>query len=53
MPTALFATAFAIEFGSDGDFATAVSLVTTIGSVITLTLLITFAIGNSLIISTY
>lgn len=41
VPTALFATAFAIEFGSDGDFATAVSLVTTIGSVITLTLLIT------------
>ena len=41
VPTALFATAFAIEFGSDGDFTTAVSLVTTIGSVITLTLLIT------------
>ena len=41
VPTALFATAFAIEFGSDGDFTTAVSLVTTIGSVITLALLIT------------
>ena len=42
VPTALFATAFAIEFGSDGDFATAVSLVTTLGSIITLTLLLMY-----------
>lgn len=40
MPTALFASVFATEYGSDVDFATAVTLMTTLGSIITLSILI-------------
>ena len=36
MPAATFTAVFATEFGSDAEFATSVSLVTTIGSVFTL-----------------
>lgn len=40
MPTAVVATAFALQFGSDAEFTTSVTLVSTLLSVVTLTLLL-------------
>jgi len=40
MPTGLFVTVYATEFGSDAEFASMVGMVTTIGSIITLSILL-------------
>jgi len=40
MPTAVVATAFAMQFGSDSDFTTSVTLVSTVLSTVTLTLIL-------------
>lgn len=40
MPTAVVATAFAMQFGSDAEFTSAVTLVTTAASVVTLSVLL-------------
>ena len=45
MPTAVVASAFALEFGSDAEFTSATTLVTTLASIVTLTLLLT-ALGG-------
>ncbi len=41
MPTAIFAGVLATEFGSDAEFTTAVTLVSTLASVLTLSILLT------------
>jgi len=40
MPTGLFVTVYATEFGSDAEFASMVGMITTIGSIFTLSLLL-------------
>ncbi|MDQ7037467.1 MAG: AEC family transporter [Anaerolineae bacterium] len=45
MPTAVFATALATEFGSDAPYVTAVTIVSTLLSIITLTVLL-FILGG-------
>jgi predicted permease len=45
MPTAVVASAFALEFGSDAEFTSATTLVTTLMSIVTLTVILT-ALGG-------
>lgn len=48
MPTAVLATALATQFGSDAELVSAVTLVTTLASVVTLSLLI-YALGGVMV----